>query len=258
MTISSEHTISLTMAYDGAPFCGFAQQPGQLTVQGSLNEALGLLYKRPFETTCAGRTDSGVHAREQVVSFDLSSEEFDQRPLETLRRSLNALIHDGAVVKRIEERALGFSARFDAKEREYRYFLHLQPQRPVLISDRVWHLGKKLNLEAMRNGSRYLIGEHDFKSFCTAVSAVGKPTCRNIRDIMIYEDEILGEPVVVFKIKGNAFLHSMVRTIVGSLVAVGLEKKKPTWIENALLAKDRSAAGETAPAQGLVFWRVIY
>lgn len=252
------HTVSLTMAYDGTTFRGFAQQPGQLTVQGSLNDALALLYKRPFETTGAGRTDSGVHARGQVVSFDLEDFEFVQRSLETLRRSLNALIDDRAVVIDIEERPAGFSARFDAKSREYRYFFHQKPSRPVLISNRVWHLGKKLDVPAMREGLHYLIGEHDFKSFCTAASAVGKPTCRKVYDIDIYEDEILGEAVLVFKISGNAFLHSMVRTIVGSLVSVGLGKKKPFWIEEALLAKNRSVAGETAPAQGLVFWEVVY
>ena len=256
--IDLKHTVSLTMAYDGFPFSGFAQQPGQLTVQGSLNDALELLYKRPFETVCAGRTDSGVHARGQIVSFDLEDTEFKQRSLDTLKRSLNALIDDHAVVLAVEQRPEGFSARFDAKTREYRYFLHQHPQRPVLISDRVWHVGKIMNLDAMQKGAQYLVGEHDFKSFCTAVSAVGKPTKRNIHDIIVYEDEILGEPVVVFKIKGNAFLHSMVRTIVGTLVSVGLGKKDPTWIEEVLLAKDRKAAGETAPAQGLVFWKVIY
>lgn len=252
------HTLALTVAYNGAPFAGFAQQPGHLTVQGTLNDALALLYRRPVETTCAGRTDSGVHARGQIVSFDLSSEELAARSLDSLRRSLNALIDEAAVVVAIDEKTPGFSARFDARAREYRYYLHQRPVRPVLIEDRVWHVGKELDLVLMAEGARFLIGEHDFKSFCTAASAEGKPTHRRVIDITIDTDEVLGEEVVVVRVIGNAFLHSMVRTIVGSLVAVGLGKREPSWIGSVLEARDRQAAGENAPARGLFFWRVYY
>ncbi len=246
------------MSYDGAPFSGFAAQPGQLTVQGSLNEALELLYKRPVETTCAGRTDAGVHARGQIVSFDLTEDEFRSRSNESLKRSLNALIDDRSAVAAVEEKAPGFSARFDAKAREYRYFISTQESRPVLLAGHVWHLPRRLDLEAMRSGALYLIGEHDFKSFCTAVSAEGRPTARNVSEIRIDADRVFGEDVVVVKIVGNAFLHSMVRTIVGSLVAVGLHKREPIWIAQVLEAQDRKAAGENAPAEGLVFWHVQY
>lgn len=246
------------MAYNGAPFSGFAQQPGQLTVQGSLNDALALLYRRPVETTCAGRTDSGVHACGQVVSFDLNSEEFAERELGVLKRSLNALIDEAASVYEIKEMPLGFSARFDAKSREYRYFIHESPDRPVLISDKVWHVGKTLDKDAMQDASKYLIGEHDFKSFCMAVSAKDKPTKRNVSEISICTQELLGKEVTMIKVIGNAFLHSMVRTIVGSLVAVGLGKRDAAWLGEALAAKNRQAAGETAPAQGLFFWHVYY
>jgi tRNA pseudouridine38-40 synthase len=258
MEMPKTHTIALAMAYDGKPFSGFAQQPGQLTVQGSLNEALELLYKRPIETTCAGRTDSGVNARAQVVSFDLTQDEFSLRPLQTLKRSLNALIDDRASIHLVEEKQSGFSARFDAQSREYRYFLCINEARPVLISDRVWHIAKPLDVEAMRVGAAHLIGEHDFKSFCQAASAVGKSTCREVFEIDIYEDALLGQEVLVIKVIGNAFLHSMVRTIVGTLVMVGREKREPSWVGEVLEKKDRAAAGENAPAKGLVFWRVNY
>ena len=238
-----EHTVALEVSYDGAPFSGFARQPGQLTVQGSIEDALALLYGRPVETTCAGRTDAGVHARGQVVSFDLSGDEFASRPLSALARSLNALIDDRAAVKRIKEAPFGFSARFDAVSREYRYFVYEGADRPVLVSDRVWHLKRPLDIEAMAEGASYLVGEHDFKSFCMAASAEG---------------ELLGEEVVVVKVIGNAFLHSMVRTIVGTLVAVGAGRRNPSWVGEVLEARDRCAAGENAPAAGLVFWRVDY
>lgn len=258
MTNELLHTVALTMAYDGTPFSGFAKQSGQLTVQGCLDEALELLYKRPVETTCAGRTDSGVHARHQVVSFDLSDSELKGRSFDTLQRSLNALIDNHAVVTAIEEKEFGFSARFDAKAREYRYFLHTKRNRPVLIFDRVWHIGRPLEIDKMKESAHYLIGEHDFKSFCIASSAEGKPTHRNLMELEISTEELLGEEVVTIRVIGSAFLHSMVRTIVGTLVSVGLGRQEPFWVKEVLAARDRKAAGETAPAKGLFFWYVYY
>lgn len=252
------HTIMLKIAYEGAPFSGFARQADRLTVQGSLEEALELLYKRPIDSTCAGRTDAGVHARGQVVSFDLTEQEFEAKPISTLRRSLNALIDERAAVTEVCEKTPGFSARFDAVAREYRYFLYEDVVRPVLISDLVWRVKKLLDVSAMRQGAAHLIGEHDFKSFCMAASAEGKPTCRNLMEIDIKREELMGEPVIVVKVIGNAFLHSMVRTIVGTLVAVGVGNREPDWVAEVLAACDRRAAGEKAPACGLVFWGVRY
>ncbi len=253
------HTIALTVAYDGRPFSGFARQPGQLTVQGSLEAALRTLLRREVETVCAGRTDAGVHARGQVVSFDLSEEELASRTARSLKRSLNALVDDRIAVSAVQEAPEGFSARFDAVEREYRYFIFTGDWRPVLIADRVWHLPKPLDVEAMREGASHLIGEHDFKSFCMAASAEGKPTCRNVSAIVIDNVTMMGEEeVVAIRVTGNAFLHSMVRTIVGTLALVGRGAHDPSWVSEVLEARDRRAAGENAPAQGLVFWRVGY
>lgn len=253
------HTIALTVAYDGKPFSGFARQPGQLTVQGSLEAALRTLFRREVETVCAGRTDAGVHARGQVVSFDLSEEELASRTARSLKRSLNALVDDRIAVSAVREAPEGFSARFDAVEREYRYFIFTGDWRPVLIADRVWHLPKLLDVEAMREGASHLIGEHDFKSFCMAASAEGKPTCRNVSAIAIDDVTMMGEEeVVAIRVTGNAFLHSMVRTIVGTLALVGRGAHDPSWVREVLEARDRRAAGENAPAQGLVFWRVGY
>ncbi len=257
MPENNAHTLALTLAYDGAPFSGFARQPGQSTVQGNLEQALRLLFKREIETVCAGRTDAGVHARGQVVSFEVTSNELEARA-STLKRSLNALVDDRIAIADIRVEPPGFSARFDAKAREYRYYLSSSAERPVLLDGRVWHIGRVLDADAMREASRFLIGEHDFKSFCTACSAAGKPTRREIKEISLFTEDLLGENVLVVKVIGNAFLHSMVRTLVGTLALVGTGRKQPHWVEQVLEACDRTAAGENAPAHGLYFWNVYY
>lgn len=250
--------LALEVAYNGAPFSGFARQPGQLTVQGSIEEALALLFRRPVETVCAGRTDSGVHAKGQVVSFEVSEDECAQRSDYKLLRSLNALTHEDISVKSVQRKPADFSARFNATMREYRYFICIDPEAPLLMKNFSWHLAKPLDLDAMRQAASHLIGEHDFKSFCMAVSAQGKSTMRNVFSITVEPKTLWGEHLVVITVKGNAFLHSMVRTIVGTLVAVGKGQRKPEWVQQVLEARNRSAAGENAPAQGLVFWQVSY
>ncbi len=251
-------TIAMLVAYHGEPFCGFARQPDQLTVQGELEHALELLFRRPVDTTCAGRTDAGVHAKGQVVSFDVACEELRGRSYSSLCRSLNALTHELITVREVREVTFGFSARFDAKEREYHYAISTSPTPPLFMRDFSWHLAKPLDIEAMRAGAAHLIGEHDFKSFCLAASALGKPTCRNVSEISFSREMVMGEELLVIKVVGNAFLHSMVRTIVGTLVAVGRGQREPEWVADVLAACDRSAAGENAPACGLTFWEVRY
>ncbi len=251
-------TLSLTVQYDGAPFCGFARQPGQLTVQGELEHALELLLRRPVETTCSGRTDAGVHAIGQVVSFDIAHDELNGRTMYNLRRSLNALTHEAISVTEVRERPFGFSARFDAVSREYHYHIFEGPAAPAMLRNLCWHVPGPLDVDAMRQAATHLIGEHDFKSFCMAVSAIGKTTMRNVSEISIYHEQILGVRMLTVKVVGNAFLHSMVRTIVGTLVAVGRGKRPPEWVAQVLAARNRQAAGENAPACGLVFWKVDY
>ena len=253
-----EQTAVLTVAYNGAPFCGFAKQPGQVTVQGNLEDALALVLRRNVETTCAGRTDSGVHALGQVVSFEVSEDEFADRNLHTFVRSLNALTDDALIVKDLSFKPAGFSARFDAIAREYHYHIVSGQTPPLFMKDFAWYVPGTLDVNAMRLAAKYLIGEHDFKSFCKAVSAIDKPTHRCVFDITIEPEAVLGEEVLTITVVGNAFLHSMVRTIVGTLISVGLGRRKPEWVGDVLAARDRNAAGETAPAHGLVFWQVCY
>lgn len=253
-----ERTLSLTVSYNGAPFSGFARQPGQLTVQGELEQALSLIFRRPMEVVCSGRTDAGVHALGQVVSFDVTNDELEGRNLYSLRRSLNALTHEDITVREVEERQPGFSARFDAQWREYHYHVCLDEVPPLFMRDFSWYVHGQLDIDAMREAAAYLVGEHDFKSFCMAASAVGKPTCRNVHEISLSREMIMGEDILTIKVVGNAFLHSMVRTIVGTLVMVGRGQRKPEWVREVLEARNRTAAGENAPAAGLVFWRVQY
>ena len=251
-------TYAVLLGYKGSAFSGFARQPGQLTVQGSLEEALSLIFRYPVQTVCAGRTDAGVHARGQVISFDLDQACMEGRSKEKILRSLRALTHDDIVIHDWFEVPQGFSARFDAVMREYHYHIYPHLEAPLFMRDFSWHTRCSLDVEAMSQAAQYFIGEHDFKSFCLAASAVGKPTHRYVEEVSLYTETLLGEEVLTIKVRGNAFLHSMVRTMVGSLVMVGKGQRTPEWIAEVLAACDRCAAGENAPAQGLVFWQVEY
>lgn len=252
-------TFALVVSYNGEPFAGFARQPGNLaTVQGELEHALELLYRREVPTVCAGRTDAGVHALGQVVSFDLTAEEAAARSDDALMHSLNAITHRAIGIREVRHPHEGFSARFDAKAREYRYYLSVEKTPPLVMRDFCWHTPGPLDVQAMREGAMHLVGEHDFKSFCLAASAKGKPTCRNVMGIDVEPVEIMGEQLVCITVVGSSFLHSMVRTIVGTLLAVGRNKRPPWWVAEVLAARDRAMAGEKAPAQGLVFWNVVY
>lgn len=250
--------IAAWLSYNGAPFSGFARQNDQLTVQGNIEEALELLFRRPIETTCAGRTDSGVHALCQVISFDLLDDEWARRKPETLLRSLNALTHEDISIRQVHPMQDDFSARFSAVAREYRYFICVDEAAPLLMDKFSWHLQHPLDIARMASASQYLLGEHDFKSFCMAVSAKGKPTNRYVGEISFAQEEIWGSNFVVVRVVGNAFLHSMVRTMVGTLVLVGQGKREPEWVAEVLAAKSRQAAGQNAPAQGLILWNVEY
>lgn len=250
--------IAAWLSYNGAPFSGFARQNDQLTVQGNIEEALELLFRRSVETTCAGRTDSGVHALCQVISFDLYEDEWARRKPETLLRSLNALTDENISFRQIRPMQEDFSARFSALAREYRYFICIDAAKPLLMDKFSWHLERPLDIARMASASQYLLGEHDFKSFCMAVSAKDKPTHRYVGEISFSQEEIWGSNFVVVRVIGNAFLHSMVRTMVGTLVLVGLGKREPEWVAEVLAAKNRQAAGQNAPAQGLVLWNVQY
>lgn len=250
-------TLVMRVGYRGSAFAGFAYQPDQRTVAGEIIRALETYLRRPVELTCAGRTDAGVHAIAQHVSIPITAEE-SQLNGATLKRALTALLPDDISVGALYQAKKGFSARFDALSRSYRYRISAGWTRPVMAWDHAWWLRSDLDVERMDEASRCLIGEHDFKSFCKAASAVGKPTSRNVISLTISQIEEAGEPLVAVDICGNAFLHSMVRTIVGTLVEVGRGRKEPQWVEEVLAACDRRAAGQCSPAKGLTFTGVAY
>jgi tRNA pseudouridine38-40 synthase len=248
-------TVVLTLSYDGARFAGFARQPGLATVQGSVEQALATVLRREVATTGAGRTDAGVHALGQVMSFEADGAEPD---LPTLVRSLNALAGDGIVVTGAQMAPDGFSARHSAIGREYRYRIVPGPVPPLFLARHAWWVRHALDLSAMREAATCLPGEHDFRSFCVTASAEGQRTFRRLDIVEIAPEMALGEHSIVVRVAGNAFLHSMVRVIVGSLVEVGLGRRPVSWLADALAACDRGSAGPTAPAEGLTLWHVSY
>jgi len=253
--VTALRTTVLMVSYDGAAFHGYARQPGLVTVQGALEAALLTVTGRPVLTVVAGRTDAGVHALGQVVSFPSAPGDPDPA---YLKRALSALAGPEIVVTEVSYAKPGFSARHDALLREYRYLLVPGPTPPLALRDRAWWTKKTLDLQAMREGAAHLVGEHDFRSFCVGPSAEGQRTVRNIETIDIRPECELGEHCVVVRITGRSFLHSMVRIAVGSLVEVGKGKRDQEWIAEALGACHRGAAGITAPPQGLTLWHVTY
>ncbi len=251
-------TMVLVVGYRGAEFSGFAAQDDQRTVAGELERTLVTLLRRPVDITCAGRTDAGVHALAQHVSLPVTADELSSLGRARLMRALNAIAPDDISVRDVLVAPAGFSARFDALSRSYRYRVCCSESRPVLSWYHAWWHASPLDVDAMRAASAPLVGEHDFKSFCKASSAEGKPTSRNIISLDVHEICEAGENLIAFDVRGNAFLHSMVRTLVGTLVEVGRGRRDVKWVKEVLEARDRRAAGQCTPAKGLTFESVEY
>lgn len=253
----ADATMVIELGYRGADFAGFAEQPSERTVAGELRRALETMLRRPVELTCAGRTDAGVHALCQYVSLPVSVDELDL-PARRLLRALVALTPDDLSIRGIQRAPEGFSARFDALSRSYRYRIAAGEARPVLAWDHAWWHKGALDVEAMNAAAQALVGEHDFKSFCKATSAVGRPTCRRVEGLTVSSVCEAGERLVAIDVTGNAFLHNMVRTIAGTLVEVGRGHRPAAWVSEVLGACERTAAGPCAPAKGLTFVGVAY
>lgn len=256
-------TLLIFLKYRGTAFHGFARQTDLLTVQGSLEEALSTLFARRIETICAGRTDAGVHAQSQAVSFELVEADSAHSDIKALIRSINALSHRDMIATDIRVLDYEFSARFDALSRTYRYRIYNQQTPPLFSADYVWHVAKPLDWPNMREAAQHFIGEHDFVAFAASAStkeqrAQGLSTCRRISHIKFFDECILDEACQTIEIKGNAFLHSMVRTMVGTLVEIGQGKRESDDIVSILASKDRSLAGQNAPACGLMLFEVDY
>ena len=242
-------TVRCAVEYDGTAFFGFQYQPEKRTVAGALETALSRLFKKETKIAGAGRTDTGVHASGQVVSFRTTR----AFPFERLAIAMNSGLPPDVSVRDVAVMPDDFSARFSARERAYVYAILNRSDRSALLAHSAYHVYSRLDLDAMRRGAEALIGEHDFRSFCGMLPDGGI----TIRKVTRLEIERRGELVRV-AIAANGFLHRMVRTIVGTLVECGTGRRDPASVSEILAAKARAAAGLTAPAHGLYLAGVTY
>lgn len=243
--------IRLTLAYDGTDFRGWAQQrdPRVRTVEGSLVEVLTRVVRHDVRLSVAGRTDAGVHARGQVASFLTPSRLAPER----LQKAINGFLSPEIVVVEAREAREGFDARFSATAREYRYFIDTAPVADPFTARYVWHRSAELSIGRMRVAAGHLLGEHDFSSFCR-YPGQGKSTVRELRRISVGREGF----TVTLHFRANAFLHQMVRTIVGTLVRVGEGTLDPEDVRRMLEARKRNVISQPAPPRGLTLERVSY
>lgn len=241
--------IKLTIEYKGTNYLGFQKQPKGPTIQGELEKALEILLKERAKVVGASRTDAGVHATGQVVNFRTSSRMEGKR----IKSGLNGILPEDIVVKEALEVPISFHARRDAILREYCYLIWNESYPSVLKKEFVYFVPQPLNLGAMRQALKDLIGTYDFTSFCVASSSV-KGCTRTVKEAAI---EKKGQ-LFLIRIQADAFVHQMVRSIVGTLIEIGLGKRKPEEMGEILESKDRRKAGKTAPAHALILTEVRY
>lgn len=241
-------TYRLLVAYDGGDFHGFARQKDLVTVQGTIEEALSNLLRASISTSGAGRTDAGVHALGQVMSFT-TGEPVDE---DDLRTHLNAICRPSIAVLDVSEAADGFDARFSAIARTYEYAIFTREMVDPFSRHTTWHHPQPLDVEAMRKAAQALIGEHDFTSFGRVEDT--KSPVRTVESIEIDEHDEL----ILIRITANSFVQQMVRSIVGTLVKVGEGKIESDAAGDILEARDRAAAGPVAPPHGLFLVAVSY
>lgn len=240
----------LDVAYEGTDFRGFARQPTVRTVQGELEKALAVVVREEVAVTCAGRTDAGVHARRQVVSMTLSQ---PVNNCETTVRSLNRLLPSDIAVSGLAPVPEGWSARFSARWRAYRYHVRTDPVADPMRRRLVWHVGIPLDVEEMNRAAAHLVGAHDFASFCRA--ADGRST---VREVEVARWTGLEPGGLLFQIRASAFCHQMVRSVVGWCVEVGRGRRRASETPAVIAMRSRQAAGPVAPPHGLVLWEVGY
>lgn len=241
--------IALGIEYDGSSFCGWQTQPAGCAAQDKLELALAQIAGERVATVCAGRTDAGVHALAQVVHFDTAV----QRPESAWVRGVNALLPSALAVTWAREVSGEFHARYAARARCYRYVLLNHPVRAAADRGRVGWFYLPLNLENMRAAARLLLGEHDFSAFRSSECQARSP----VRELRRLDIDRRGD-YVIFEICANAFLHHMVRNIIGGLVYVGKGKHPPAWMGRILAGRDRTRAAPTFDAAGLYLVRVDY
>lgn len=252
--------ILVHIQYDGTNYVGWQIQPQGLTIQGLLEDSLLRLTGQRVKVIGAGRTDAGVHAIEQIASFETAVD----YSLDVIKKALNSMLPEDIRIMKIAEAGEDFHARYSAIKKRYIYVIANDKDLPVFLNRYVWWIKVPLKIDAMIEASRLLLGTHDFSSFrgsgCSA-----KSTVRTIYSINLEKTEVV--PFIFTEFKGNfiivtieaeAFLRHMVRNIVGTIVEVGKGRFSPEMIKGILNAKDRRLAGPTAPSKGLFLERVIY
>ncbi|MDQ1467772.1 MAG: tRNA pseudouridine38-40 synthase [Actinomycetota bacterium] len=252
-TPSGPAKVRLVVAYDGTGFRGFAAQPSQprvRTVGGSLSAAIEKVLRHSVELVCAGRTDSGVHAWGQVVSFDAEPGLDPWR----LQSALNSMLGPEIVVRSADLVEPGFDARRSATARSYVYTIVNRSAPDPFLARYAWWVAEPLDLTLLRLAADVFVGEHDFASFCRK-GPEGSSTVRRVLASR-WRDE--GEGVLRFEIRASSFCWQMVRAIVGTLVEVGNGKRRPGDLMAVLRAADRVGAGQLAPPHGLCLWDVEY
>jgi tRNA pseudouridine38-40 synthase len=254
--LPARRRVRLLVAYDGAPYRGFAESAGVASVAGTLRAAIERVIGGPVELTGAGRTDAGVHAWGQVVTFDGATAVMD---LDRLQRSVNAICGPSIVVRAAEWAAPDFDARFSARWRRYRYTVLARAVPDPFLAGTAWHVERPIDLRLMALASDPLVGEHDFSSFCrrprVAEGHAAPSLVRRVHEAG-WSDE--GDGLLRFEIRANAFCHQMVRSLVGLLVEVGVGRRRAGDVLGVLRARDRAAAGQLAPPHGLCLWEVGY
>jgi tRNA pseudouridine38-40 synthase len=240
--------IRLVLAYDGTDFHGWARQPRRRTVEGELTAFLEQVVQHPVRLSVAGRTDAGVHARGQVVSFESSANP------RKLQRAVNGFLGPELVAVSASVAPQGFDARYSATAREYRYRIDTNVVADPFDARFVWHFPKELRLAAMREAAKAVVGTHEFDSFCRASPNATASTRRTLLRLSVARSggriEIAAE--------ANGFLHQMVRVLVGTLVKAGEGKTDAREMRLILRARDRSRAAKAAPPHGLTLERVRY
>jgi tRNA pseudouridine38-40 synthase len=241
--------IALGIEYDGHEFYGWQAQKNLPTVQGHLESALSKVADEPITVFCAGRTDAGVHATGQVIHFDTTKD----RNMRAWVLGVNTHLPPTIAVRWAEQVDDQFHARFSALSRRYCYFIYNNTARSAIWARRAaWHY-EKLNETAMQQAGQYLIGEHDFSSFRSS-QCESKTPIRHITSLTVkrYHD------LMIIEVEANAFLHHMVRNIVGVLMEIGEGRRESDWMQEVLMAKDRKKAAETASPAGLYLVKVNY
>ncbi len=241
--------IALGIEYDGSRFLGWQTQPGGGAVQDALEPALAAIAGEAAPVTCAGRTDRGVHAREQVVHFDTGAD----RPASAWVRGVNALLPESLAVLWSQPVAGDFHARYSAQARTYRYVLFNRAVRPALAARHVGWFHIPLDIQKMQEAAALLVGEHDFSAFRSAECQAKSPV-RTLHSVAIEQQ---GERID-FVLQANAFLHHMVRNVVGTLVYVGKRKHPPRWAKEVLDSRSRALAAPTFAPEGLYLEQVEY